>query len=316
MTTRIVMKSKPLAGITVIDFSYRLPGPFCGKILSDLGAHVIKIEDQIYKDPFLADDFSQFDPSFTSWYEKLNAEKKVLRFDFNSTEDQQKIFELVNTSDAIIMGLPQKLRAKLKLTNEELKFKRAFVVIELHASKKEQKSMHDLNALALSGLLSLHIGSQINKNEKIINPPFLPIAGIAFGHKAATDLLASLISAQKSKQSVFTKTYLDEVTNELLGIFWTDKDRATSRTSFLHNGHYPCYSIYQTKDLRYIALAAVEEKFWIKFCEVFQIDTTFDRFYNEDDQLFHIVSNALSALTLAEIESKTVNIDLCLTPIL
>lgn len=310
------MKAKPLSGVTVIDFSYRLPGPFCGKILSDLGAEVIKVEDHIYKDPFLSDDFSKFDPNFVFWYEKLNSNKKVLRFDFNSSIDQRKILEMVNTADGLIMGLPMALRKKLKLTNEELNFSRAFVVVELLASKKEKKSMHDLNALALSGLLSLHIGSQKNENKKIINPPFLPIAGIAFGHKAATDLLANLLFAQKNCKSVFTKVYLDEVTSELLGIFWTDKDRKSERTSFLHNGHYPCYSIYQTKDFHYVALAAVEEKFWNKFCDVFEIKTTIDRFYNKDDKLFSMISNAISSLTLAEIELLTLHEDLCLTPIL
>jgi crotonobetainyl-CoA:carnitine CoA-transferase CaiB-like acyl-CoA transferase len=310
------VKVNPLAGITIIDFSFRLPGPFGGKILSDLGATVIKIEDHKYKDPFLSDDFSSFDPSFVAWYEELNSDKKLLRFNFDSEDDQQKILEIVNTSDAMIMGLPQSLRKKLKLTEQELNLNRSFVIIELHASKEEKKSLHDLNALALSGLLSLYIESQRGPNKKIINPPFLPIAGIMFGHKAATDLLANLISAKINHQTIVSKIYLDEVTNELLGIFWTKKDRKEQRTSFLHNGHYPCYSIYQTKDLHYIALAAVEEKFWTIFCEVFKIKTSLDRFYNQDQQLFEIVSEAVSSLTLAEIEAKTTNLNLCLTPIL
>lgn len=310
------LHDKPLRGIKIIDFSHRLPGPFCGKILSDLGAEVIKIEDHVFQDPFLSDLFSKFDPSFVSWYENLNSSKKILRFDFNSTEDQQKISELVNKCDAMIMGLPNSARQKLNLTDADLEFSRPFVVVELHASKTEKKSMHDLNALALSGLLSLYISGGGHQNKKIINPPFLPMAGIAFGHKAATDLLASLIWANKNNKSIVIKTYLDEVTKELLGIFWPETDRQSDRTSYLHNGQYPCYSIYQTKDFRYVALAAIEEKFWSKFCEVFKIKTTFDRFHNQDDQLFNIISNALSSLTLDQIEKLTIHEDLCLTPIL
>lgn len=308
--------SKPLSGITIIDFSYRLPGPFCGKILSDLGANVVKIEDHVYQDPFLSELFSNFDPSFVSWYENLNSTKKLLRFDFNAIEDQKKIAKIVNESDAMIMGLPNSTRMKLKLTDNDLDFKRPFVVVELHASKTEKKSMHDLNALALSGLLSLYINSNGNEKKKIINPPFLPMAGIAFGHKAATDLLANLISAQKNKKSIFTKTYLDEVTKELLGIFWPQSDRQMDRTSYLHNGQYPCYSIYQTQDLRYVALAAIEEKFWNKFCEIFNIKTSLDRFHNKDEQLFEMISNAISSLTLDQIENLILNEDLCMTPIL
>jgi crotonobetainyl-CoA:carnitine CoA-transferase CaiB-like acyl-CoA transferase len=184
------------------------------------------------------------------------------------------------------------------------------VVIELLASEHEKKSMHDLNALAMTGLLSLYVAG---KNDKIIDPPFLPIAGISFGHKAATDLLAAFILATKKQNTQFVKTYLDQVTRELLGIFWPEKDRAIGRTHFLHNGVYPCYSLYQTKDHKYIALAAVEEKFWNRFCEVFKIKNSHDRFYKEDQTLFELISNEILKYTSYEIESLIKDEDLCLS---
>jgi crotonobetainyl-CoA:carnitine CoA-transferase CaiB-like acyl-CoA transferase len=306
---------KLLSGTIILDFSHRLPGPFCGKILSDLGADVIKVEDQFFKDPFLSDQFSTIDPNFLRWYQQLNAGKKILRFDFNSSIDQNAILELVSNADALIMGLPSALRLKLNLMDENLKFDRPFVVVELRASRTKKKAMHDLNTLASSGLLSLYIANNYNPNKKIINPPFLPVAGIAFGQKAATDLIASLFRATKLNKSIFTKTYLDDSTNDLLGIFWPENDRKEDRTSYLHNGQYPCYSIYQTKDLRYVALAAVEEKFWNKFCEIFNLKTPLDRFYNGDDQLFELVSNCLSSLNLDQILKLSQNEDLCLTAI-
>lgn len=304
------MDFKPLAGMTIIDLSHRLPGPLCGKILSDLGANVIKIEDHIFKDPFLAGLFAEFDSSFISWYENLNCGKKIERFDFNSTSDQKKIHELVISADAVIMGLPAKTREKLKITDADLALKKPMVVVELLASLKEKKSMHDLNALAMTGLLSLYVA---DKKDKVVDPPFLPIAGITFGHKAATDLLASFILAIKNNQTQFVKTYLDQVTEELLGIFWPKNDRNLKRTKFLHNGLYPCYSLYQTRDQKYIALAAVEEKFWNRFCEVFKVKTSHDRFYNKDQSLFNLISNEIYKLTVSEIESLIIDEDLCLS---
>jgi crotonobetainyl-CoA:carnitine CoA-transferase CaiB-like acyl-CoA transferase len=55
------MSFKPLTGMTIVDLSHRLPGPLCGKLLNDLGANVIKIEDHIFQDPFLSGLFAQFD---------------------------------------------------------------------------------------------------------------------------------------------------------------------------------------------------------------------------------------------------------------
>jgi alpha-methylacyl-CoA racemase len=303
---------KPLAGMTIIDLSHRLPGPLCGQVLTGLGATVIKIEDHKFQDPFLSGIFAQFDSSFISWYENLNHGKSIQRFDFNSPVDQEKIHQLVIQADAVIIGIPEKTREKLKITDVDLNLNKAFVAIELLASRREKKSMHDLNAMALTGLLSLYVAG---KTDKIIDPPFLPIAGINFGHKAATDLLAAYISSTRSKTTEFVKTYMDEATEELLGIFWPKADRDQGKTKFLHNGIYPCYSLYQTKDKKYVAIAAVEEKFWLRLSEIFNLNTPLDRFHHKDNTLFDLIAHTMGNLTSKEIEAMVKNEDICLSVI-
>jgi crotonobetainyl-CoA:carnitine CoA-transferase CaiB-like acyl-CoA transferase len=304
------MSFRPLIGMTIIDLSHRLPGPLCGKILTDLGANVIKIEDHVFQDPFNSGLFAKFDTSFLSWYENLNSGKKIERFDFNSPVDQEKIHQMVVSADAVILGIPGKTREKLKVTDADLNLKKPFVAIELLASATEKQSMHDLNAMAMTGLLSLYVSG---RSEKIIDPPFLPIAGISFGHKGATDLLAGFIKATKVNQTQFVKTYMDQVTEEILGIFWPAADRKLGKSKFLHNGVYPCYSLYQTKDKKYVALAAVEEKFWVRFTDVFNIKTEMDRFHHEDSKLFDLLAESFSKLSQQEIADKIHGEDLCLS---
>jgi crotonobetainyl-CoA:carnitine CoA-transferase CaiB-like acyl-CoA transferase len=100
-----------------------------------------------------------------------------------------------------------------------------------------------------------------------------------------------------------------------LGIFWPNEDRNLGKTKFLHNGVFPCYSLYKTKDDKYIALAAVEEKFWLRFCEVFQIHTQLDRFYNQDQTLFNMLANIIGNLTQSEIAKLSESEDICLSVI-
>ncbi|WP_127717671.1 CoA transferase [Halobacteriovorax sp. HLS] len=299
-----------LSGLTILDFSHRLPGPLASKLLAGLGANVLKVEDIKFKDPFIYGAFAKFDDSFPHWYEELNSNKQIIRLDFNATDIKLKIKELLENCDAVILGLPEKLLNKLGLNQQDLSScTKPLAVIELLASKEHTKAMHDLNALALTGLLKLHVQDQ---SAPIVAPPFLPIAGIGFGHKVATDLLAALLKTSRSGCHTFHKCYLFESTKEIFESFWPKKSQA--RQKFLHNGLYPCYNLYQTKDKRYIALAAVEEKFWIRFCEIFKLNIESDkRFFYEDQSIFLEVASHIAHYDYEEIAEMTKGEEICLS---
>jgi len=305
-------QEKLLAGTTILDFSHRLPGPMAGKIMADLGATVIKIEDHIFQDAFLQGLFADMDNSFPAWYAELNKNKKIMRFNLKDPQDHKKILTMAHAADGIIMGLPDKVKNAIGLTEKDiLGWHQPVAMIEMAASKNQVKAMHDLNALAMSGLLSLYTGE---KNEKILNPPFLPVAGIAFGVKVATDLMAAMLKVSKTNKSVYTQAYLYEATDELFHPFWPTKMREIGEKSFLHNGRYPCYNLYQTKDKKYIALAAVEEKFWIRFCEVFTLNLgPDDRFHFSDRSVFQKISACIQSYTQSEIADKIKDEDFCLS---
>ena len=110
------MAHKPLKDFTFIDLSSRLPGPLAGNLIGGLGAKVIKVEDRQIQDPFNKGLFSEMDECFTEWYNSLNNRKEILRLDFKSQQDIEKIHELIKKSDGVIMGLPPKVKRALKLT--------------------------------------------------------------------------------------------------------------------------------------------------------------------------------------------------------
>lgn len=299
-----------LKGIKIIDLTHRLPGPLAGKILQELGAEVIKIEDQTHKDPFLSGMFSEFDQSFEDWYQELNGNKKIVRLDFKSENIKQEIASYIKDADGVLLSLSPKLKAKLGLDDESLHGAAPLAVVELEASSTHNKAMHDLNALAISGFLSLHVA---NETAEVVPPPFLPVAGIAFGQQVATQLLANIIQMRSSQQLVKSVCYLHDTAENLFHPFWSKKLRSENKTKFLHNGAYPCYSLYRSKDGNYVAVAAVEEKFWSDLIDTFKISLPLNKRFETDSKAFHEVASVFAKLNTSEIETLAKDKELCLS---
>ena len=242
---------------------------------------------------------------------KFNGSKEIVRLDFKSSAIKDEIAELLKSCSGVINGLPYKVQVSLGIDSDSIsKLSTPLAVVDMKASKESKTAMHDLNALAMTGLLSLHVEGQ---TKDIVDPPFLPIAGINFGHKVATDLLAVLLKVRESSKSYFHTTYLLESTEEVFNAFWPRNLRG-DRTKFLHNGLYPCYSLYKTSDGKYVALAAVEEKFWLEFCEVFNLDIPKeDRFSYQDDKVFDAISKCFLSRTQKDVKKATERHDFCLS---
>ncbi len=301
-----------LKGKVILDLSHRLPGPLAGKVLADMGAEVIKIEDQKFKDPFIHGLFAEMDPSFPHWYEELNHNKQILRIDFKDPASKDKMQELLSKADGIIMGLPPKVRDFLGVDQKSIESQsRPISHIELFSKKNLTRGMHDLNAMADIGILKLYVDGH---DSDIIDPPFLPVAGITFGHKAATDLIAGMLNASETKKSQFIESYLYEASEEILGPFWPKACREKDIKQTLHNGRYPCYSIYRLQDGAYAALAAVEEKFWQRFCESTGLEVQADlRFHFEDKSIFEKVSKVFLKLNSQQVKKLIEENDMCLS---
>lgn len=300
-----------LKGIRIIDLTHRLPGPLAGKILADMGAEVIKIEDEKHKDPFLSGMFSEFDQSFENWYEELNGNKQILRLDFKATNIKETIRSYLDNADGVMLSLSPKLKANLGVDDDSLKsLKKKLAVVELEASSTHNKAMHDLNALALSGYLSLHVASE---TAQVVDPPFMPIAGIAFGQQVATQMLANIIVVREKNDLVKSVSYLYDTAEGIFHPFWSKKLRAQKKTKFLHNGAYPCYSLYRAKDGHYVAVAAVEDKFWNDLMQTFDIPLPLHRRFETSAEAFDAVAKSFAKLSVNEIEAKAQNKELCLS---
>src|SRR5438128_1087613 len=91
----------PLTGVRVLDASRVLAGPFCGQVLGDLGAEVIKIER-----PGRGDETREWGPPFSgdlsAYYLSCNRNKKAITLDLSQPEGLQLFQELVRRSDVVL----------------------------------------------------------------------------------------------------------------------------------------------------------------------------------------------------------------------
>lgn len=307
-----VLEKDILKGMTILDFSHRLPGPLAGLMLTQMGARVIKIEDEVFGDSFEKGLFAEFDPDcFRSWYRSLNEGKEILKLNFKDPASVEKIKKLLMTAQGLIMGLPPKLQEKLKVTAADLEtLGLPLAVMEMGASLEGNESMHDLNAMALSGILSLHVHGQ---EQDIVPPPFLPVSGLAFGQKIAADLLGLVWKAQREKKVIYSTAYLFETCRDLVGALWPQNLRQENKFSFLHNGAFPCYSLYRTKDGQFAALAAVEEKFWLEFAATFAVPLPAPSRFDRGEKSFDIVAQVFKEKTAAEISALIQGRDVCVS---
>ncbi len=302
---------KPLAGLRVLDLSQRLPGPLAGMLLADLGAEVIKVEDATYRDAFLDQGLSHFDDSFVEWYNELNAHKRLVRLDYKATESRELVRQEVLKSDILIHGLPIKMAVFLGMTQEDLEaLQKPLAVLELGASQTHKTAMHDLNALAEAGFLNLHVAGQ---TQSPLPPPFLPIAGISFGQQIALTALALHRQAQREGKPAISKVFLYDEIVKVYRPFWTKNLREQNRTKFLHNGIYPCYALYRNKDGDWLAVAAVEEKFWREFIALFELQLQESDRFSTKPEVFQSVAQSVKARSTAELEGLLKNKDICVS---
>jgi CoA:oxalate CoA-transferase len=109
--------TKPLAGLRVLDFSIMLAGPYCARLLADVGAEVIKIE------PPEGDDMRLRTPlrdGHSTYFGQLNAGKRSLALDLKNTEAIKLVHRLVAGTDILVENFRPGVMDRLGLGYEAL----------------------------------------------------------------------------------------------------------------------------------------------------------------------------------------------------
>lgn len=250
-----------LIGIRVIDLSQYIPGPFATRQLSDLGADVIKIESP-QGDPMQT--LFQDSDGRSPIYEHLNRGKRILRLDLKTTSDLEALKKLISDSDILLESFRPGVLDRLGLDRDTLNDINPLLI---HCSLSgfgqngpyAQKAGHDLTYCAVGGALGLS-----GTTEKPVMS-FPPIADHAGAMQAINTILAALVSKLRRGTGCYIDISLFEPILSWQYLHLLEDN--SQRESMQLNGGLACYRLYQTSDKRFVALAALEAKFWKLFCE-------------------------------------------------
>lgn len=290
----------PLGGVTVIDCSQQLPGPFSTLLLATLGARVIKVE------PPAGDPAREIDPPM---FERVNAGKQCVRLDLKADADRARLHELVAAGDVFVEGFRPGVTARLAADWETLSAinpRLVYCSISGFGATGPLASRpgHDVNFLALAAGLPAGLTS----GEALIRVPWVDLAA---GTNAALTIVAALHERDRSGRG------------RHLELAMLDAATAWAAAKQPRPGAEGAYGVFASADGRRVAAAVLEGAMWRRLCQAFGwSDWLADETMDDHDgrraraaQVSERLAAELAARTADEVGALALEHDLALTPV-
>jgi crotonobetainyl-CoA:carnitine CoA-transferase CaiB-like acyl-CoA transferase len=302
-----------LQGIRVVDFSQWLPGQYCGMVLADFGADVIKVES-VKGDPNR--NFApQLAPGMSSWNLALNRNKRGIAVNLKTEEGIGILKRLLKNADVFLEGFrPGYLQSKGLGYEDISKMNPRLVYCSITGfgqdSKFKQQPAHDLNIIGLSGMNFLNDSGNVAISE-------VQVSAIGGSLNAVAAIsMALLARARTGKgQRIDVSLYNTALSMQIVSLASILGCRVTGDTPFGRRAHY--YDVYRTKDGKYISVGTIEPKFWQKFCDMTGLPELKDRQYDfaHEEEIAQMISDKLKTKTRDEWVALAEDGSFCVTPV-
>ncbi len=304
----------------ILDLSLLLPGPFATMRLAQLGAEVIKVEPP-GGDP--ARELGTSPESRTEnggnagahFYRLLNAAKRVVEVDLKTDGGRAWLLAQVTRSDALIEGFRPGTLARLGLAPQELWAHNPRLVIVSITGYASDGPLapyagHDLDYLAWAGMIA--DGAW---------PGTLQVADLMAGAMHAALLtVAAVQHARATGQGAAIEVPMMETIATCapwsVAEAMAKKDAAPLLQTGLLAGAVPCYATYRCADGRWLAVAALEPKFWQRFCTALERAEWLARQFDTSGATHAEVQAHLLQRTQAQWCELLIPADCCVAPAL
>ncbi len=258
----------PLAGVRVLDLTRLLPGPFATWILADLGADVVKVED-----PRGGGDWLRWLPPLrgeqSDAYHALNRGKRSVALDLRNPAGAAALRRLAARADAVVESFRPGVVDRLGIGLEALRAVNPRIVLCSISGYGQDgpyaaRAGHDLDYCAFAGVLAAN-----GPPERPL-PLGVQVADVAGGAwPAVAGMLAAILRARATGEGGHVDVSMTEGALAMLALMSgiaEGREKPIARGAELLNGGAACYGVYRTKDGRFVALGALEPKFFETFC--------------------------------------------------
>lgn len=262
----------PLAGIRIIELAGIGPGPFCGMMLADHGAEVIRVDRPGAKP-------NPRDPLLRS--------RTAMQLDLKSAEDIARLRDLVKTADGLIEGFRPGVTERLGIGPDVLLADNPKLVYGRmtgwgQTGPYAAAAGHDINYIALSGALGA-----IGRAGEKPTPPINLVGDFGGGAMMlAFGMVSALLGVKNGAPGQVIDCAMTDGSALLMAMMWGFRAQGmwddTRGTNMLDTGA-PFYDTYETADGGFVAIGSIEPQFYALLRQTLGIaddvlfDAQFDR---------------------------------------
>ncbi|RSD08419.1 CaiB/BaiF CoA transferase family protein [Amycolatopsis eburnea] len=306
------MKAGPLSGLKVVELAGLAPGPFAAMILSDLGADVVRVDRAKPGEDVLG---IATDP--------LARGRRSVGINTKTPEGVELVLKLCDTADVLIEPFRPGVAERIGLGPEAVHARNPRLVYGRMTGWGQDGPLapaagHDINYIGISGALE-----PIGRAGERPVPPLNLVGDFGGGGLLlAMGILAALYERNTSgKGQVVDASMVDGaalLTTSLHGMaaagLW-----GGGRGDNMLDGGAPFYDTYETADGKYVAVGAIEMRFWGDLVKVLELDQESLPLHVDKTQwpkLREILATTIGKHTRDELVARAEGTDACLTPVL
>ena len=300
-----------LQGIRVIEMAGLAPVPYCGMLLADFGAEVIRV------------DRMQSTLLSSGPEDPMARGKRSIRLDLKHPDGVATLLDLMDRADVLIDSFRPGVMERLGIGPEQVRARNPRLVYARLTGYGQQGPMasragHDINYIALSGALAL-----CGRQGQLPAPPANLLADFAAGGLmcAFGVLLALLERAHSGRGQVIDASMVEGAASlttaihYLLHVGMWKQQRGVN----LFDSGAPWYDSYETADGKLVAVGALEPQFYANLLAVLELDGELAGSQMDQDawpRMRQRIAERFRTRTRSEWMERFDQVDACVTPVL